>query len=127
VKSVRPDVLVAASPHADYRFSLNERGQDWHGWLRDGYMDYVTPLTYGDDNWVRKYLGQWQETDYFPGRIVPRLSVCSFNPTTPKPTSSVLRQIQIGSDAGATGTTLWDDRYICQNSSLVRALGAGGW
>jgi len=127
VKAVRPEVLVAASPHADPRFSLNERGQDWLGWLGGGYIDYVTPMIYENDYWVRRYLNQWMEFEYFPERIVPRLSVCTFNPTTPKSVGDVLGQIEICYSKKTTGVTLWDDRYVCTNPDLIESLGAGGW
>ncbi len=126
VKTVR-QVAVTASPSADHDFAVEWWGQRWHDWLDDGYVDYVTPMTYVDDSWLHKLLDEWTATNHFPGRIIPRLSVCWFNPTRQKSAEEVLRQIEICYDAGATGVALWDDRYLCKDSDLVEALGAGGW
>ena len=127
VKAVRPDVLITASPHADLEFSRRDRAQAVVTWLGEGYVDYVTPLTYVDDAHLVRWIGTWRDTGYYPERIIPRLAVVTFNPTTPRPVEDVLRQIDICYSDGAVGVALWDDRYVCSNPDLVEALGAGGW
>jgi hypothetical protein len=128
VKTVRPGVAFAASPFADIDYARSDCGQDWVGWLDGRYIDYVTPMAYADStSQLRGWLGEWDATGHFPDRIIPRLSTVWFEPTQPKTVQEVLNWIQICYDEGATGMALWDDRYICQNSDLVEALGAGGW
>ncbi|MDH4187384.1 MAG: hypothetical protein OEV08_10325 [Nitrospira sp.] len=125
VKAIRP-VDVTASVF-ESRWSAEGAGQMWYDWLSNGYIDYVTPMAYVSDSYLQVLLNQWLDTGYSPERIIPRLSVVWFNPTERKPVGDVLRQIEMCYDAGATGMTLWDDGYICNNPDLVEALGAGGW
>lgn len=130
VNVVRPDVHVAASPSADIEFAKEWWKQDWVTWLNAGWVDYVTPLAYidkGDDR-AAEWCQEWSETGHFPNRIIPRVSTCWFKPEFEvKPVDQVLGEIQAFYDGGATGMTLWGDRYICQNAELVDALEGGGW
>jgi hypothetical protein len=126
VNAARP-VPVTASVYKNLS-SATGAGQMWYDWLGDKYIDYVTPMAYVGDSELREILDEWQDSGYFPHRIIPRLSVAWFEPTTtPKSVEEVLHQIEICYDAGATAMTLWDDRYICNDSELVEELGAGGW
>ena len=125
VKAVRP-VSVAASVYRN-RDSASGARQRWYDWLSGGYIDYVTPMAYVDTRELRVLLNEWRASGYFPERIIPRLSVVWFEPTavTPKAVEDVLQQMGICYDAGSTGMTLWNDRYICRNPDLVGALGRG--
>jgi len=128
VKVARPGAMVAVSPLASIDYARKYCGQDWVGWLDGQHVDYVTPMAYADStSQLRGWLGEWDATGRFPDYVVPRLSTVWFEPTQPKTVQEVLNWIQICYDEGAAGMTLWDDRYICGNSDLVEALGAGGW
>ncbi len=134
VKAARPDVLLAATPDGDHEYSSYWLGQRWHDWLDGGYIDYVVPMAYHEDNWLRDRLDEWRDTGHFPRRIVPLLATAwyEWNPghdqEEPKTAEEVLHQIHICYDAGSAGrVTLFDDRLICENQDLVEALGAGGW
>ncbi len=121
-KSVRP-VTVAASvlPSGD---SGRWVGELWYQWLDGGYIDYVTPFDYVDDNELRTLLQEYKVSGYFPEQIIPRLSVALFGPARPRPMQDTLRQMQIVDQAGAIGVSLWDDRFICSDPNLVKTLGA---
>jgi len=126
VKAVR-SVPVTASVFRS-RQSASWAGQMWGDWLAGGYVDYVTPMAYVSDSELQTLFNDWRDSGYFPERIIPRLSTAWFNPTRAKSVEDVLRQIEMCYDAGATGMTLWDDRYICNDPELVEALGGeGGW
>lgn len=133
VKAVKA-LPVAASPFRCRSYSA-AAGQMWYDWLDEGIVDYVTPMTYEKQEYqysweypLARCLEEWQASVHFPKRIIPRLSVCWM--TTPevlKDITQMLREIQACYDAGASGMTLWDDRYICDNPRLVEALANGGW
>jgi uncharacterized lipoprotein YddW (UPF0748 family) len=125
VKAIR-NVDVAAGVFRSQK-NAGWAKQMWYEWLDNGYIDYTTPHAYVDDSGLRSLLHEYQSSGHFPERIIPRLAVVWFRPERPKPVADVLRQIEMCYNAGATGVTLWDDRYICKNPDLVEALGAGGW
>jgi hypothetical protein len=128
VKAVRPEVVVAASTIADIDYARGYCGQDWVGWIDDQYVDYVTPMAYAESaSQLRRWLREWDATGNLPSYVIPRLSTAWFDPVQAKSVEDVLAFIDICYDEGATGMTLWDDRYICGNPDLVKALGAGGW
>lgn len=120
------NVTLAASVLADPAYAPHQ-GQDWVHWLTEDYLDLVNPMAYYDNDILHLLLQAWHDTGFFPNHIIPRLSVAQFDPFQIKLVAEVLQQIQICYSAGATGMTLWDDRYVCRNSELIEALGGGGW
>lgn len=126
INAVRPTTL-AASVYKDRKTARYAR-QMWATWLDDGYMDYVAPMAYVDDRELYALLDDWKDSGHFPQRIAPCLTLASSESgITPKAASDVVRQLDIGYDAGATGMALWDDRYFCKDPDLVEVLGEGGW
>jgi uncharacterized lipoprotein YddW (UPF0748 family) len=49
VRQKRPWQVVSAAVFANATDALNERGQDWPTWLRNGYLDAVCPMAYSRD------------------------------------------------------------------------------
>jgi hypothetical protein len=120
-------IPLVASVYKSRASAANAR-QRWWEWLDDRLIDYVTPMAYVGDDELRALLDDWKQTGHFPNRIIPRISTCTFSPTTtPRPIQDVLDQIAICYAQGATGMTLWDDRHICNNQDLIQALANGGW
>jgi uncharacterized lipoprotein YddW (UPF0748 family) len=48
VKQIKPWLIVSAAVFADYTDAYRSRGQDWKLWLREGYIDAVAPMAYGE-------------------------------------------------------------------------------
>jgi hypothetical protein len=127
MKTVRPDALLTATPHADHEYADRMRGQRWQDWLDGGYIDYVDPMCYRQGAWLRSRLREFQDTGHFPGRIIPLLAASNFYPERQKPADQLIEEIQLCRDAGAVGIALWCDRWLCGNQVMIEALGAGGW
>jgi uncharacterized lipoprotein YddW (UPF0748 family) len=49
VKRVRPGLVVSAAVVPDPEEALEERFQDWTGWLREGILDVAVPMAYTPD------------------------------------------------------------------------------
>lgn len=46
VREVRPDVEISAAVFPDPGAAFFEKGQDWRGWMREGLVDAIYPMTY---------------------------------------------------------------------------------
>ncbi len=43
---VKPNLIVSAAVFPNYRVASRDKGQAWHEWLRDGYLDAACPMAY---------------------------------------------------------------------------------
>jgi uncharacterized lipoprotein YddW (UPF0748 family) len=64
-RALRPGVKISAAVFRDYPNCRSSVGQDWVEWVKQGYLDFVCPMNYTDDEeqfatWVasqREYIG----------------------------------------------------------------------
>lgn len=49
VKVLNPDMQVSAAVFPDLADAIGSRGQDWAYWVKSGYLDFVVPMIYSDD------------------------------------------------------------------------------
>jgi uncharacterized lipoprotein YddW (UPF0748 family) len=48
VHRIRPGIVVSAAVFANAEDAYKDKGQDWAGWLKDGYLDAVCPMAYSE-------------------------------------------------------------------------------
>ncbi len=109
-------VPLTAAVSAERRES-QARGQDWYNWLEGGYIDFVEPMAYVDDDQLQKLLNEWQKSGFFPENISPILKVGD----------QVPEQISLVYEAQATGVVLFDDLHLCSDQDLIETLSQNGW
>jgi hypothetical protein len=133
IEAVRP-VALSAAVSGDHDYAERWRGQEWHTWLDEGYVDHVEAMSYVTDEYLLDFLDEWEDSGHFPGRIAPLLATMWFEWNSghsveePKTAQEVLHQIDLCYDSGAVGIGLFDDRYTCTKvPGLVEALGDDGW
>ncbi|OGP95125.1 MAG: hypothetical protein A2Z19_03955 [Deltaproteobacteria bacterium RBG_16_54_18] len=49
VKSIRRGVIISAAVFPDPQVAYYLKGQDWHTWMEQGYLDLLVPMTYHGD------------------------------------------------------------------------------
>ncbi len=120
IRQTHPDtrISVAVWPDVD---TVNDRlGQDWPRWLREGWVDFVTPMSYTE---VTDELADWSRRHATlpgaEGRIWAGLGVTSSH-TRLQP-AQALRQAVAATDAGAVGVVIFDLNMTVR-SALFPAL-----
>ncbi len=125
VKAIRPEVAVTAAV-----FRTPERAarvlQDWPRWLREGFIDYVLPMTYVmTDRELDEAIQSWKKLDPELRRIIPGLSVYmrAQGNVQPRPPELVLHQLQRVKAAGARGVCFFSLHYL--SDEIISALRSG--
>lgn len=103
VRSIKPEVKTSAAVFGGYPSCVTSIGQDWISWAQQGYIDFVCPMNYTEDN------------KYFTDLLENQLALM------PKDVS-----IYPGIGATASNSLLTTDAVIGQ-IHLARFLGASGW
>lgn len=103
VRAIRPEVKISAAVFGGYPSCVTSIGQDWIAWAKAGYIDFVCPMNYTEDD------------KYFTDLLVNQLDLM------PKGVS-----IYPGIGATASNSLLTADAVIGQ-IHLARFLGASGW
>lgn len=115
LRAVRPGLQVSAAVWGKYPDCLDAVGQDWPAWLKEGLVDFVTPMNYTAN--PSDFEALLQEQLAFPGaagKIVPGLGVTS-NECELYP-SEVLQQLVLARKNGCTGFSLFKlDPHLMQN------------
>ena len=103
VRALRPEVKISAAVFGGYPSCVTSIGQDWIAWAKAGYIDFVCPMNYTEDD------------TYFTDLLENQLALM------PKDVA-----IYPGIGATASNSLLRPDGVIGQ-IHLARFLGASGW
>ncbi|MYF56167.1 family 10 glycosylhydrolase [Candidatus Poribacteria bacterium] len=103
VRGIRPKVKISAAVFGGYPSCVTSIGQDWIAWAKAGYIDFVCPMNYTEDD------------TYFTDLLENQLALM------PKDVA-----IYPGIGATASNSLLKADAVIGQ-IHLARFLGASGW
>ncbi|NUP98789.1 MAG: family 10 glycosylhydrolase [Armatimonadetes bacterium] len=107
VRRVKPACRISAAVFRDYPSCRDGVGQDWIHWIKQGWIDFICPMTYTDSddtfrNWAQQHVG------YIEGRVplYPGIGVTSSNSTlSPDRTAG---QVQITREQGADGFIIFN-------------------
>ncbi len=102
-KAIRPDIKISTAVFGAYPSCVTSIGQDWIAWAKAGYVDFVCPMNYTEDD---KYF-----TDLLENQLA----------RMPKDVA-----IYPGIGATASNSLLTSDAVVGQ-IHLARFLGASGW
>ena len=102
-RQIKPNIKISAAVFGGYPACVTSIGQDWVAWANAGYLDFVCPMNYTEDN------------TYFTDLLENQLSLLPKGFT-----------IYPGIGATATNSLLTADAVIGQ-IYLSRFLGAAGW
>ena len=103
VREIKPNIKVSAAVFGSYPSCVTSIGQDWISWANAGYVDFLCPMNYTEDN------------KYFTDLLEKQLAYM------PKGVA-----IYPGIGATASNSLLTPDNVIGQ-IHLARFLGASGW
>ena len=85
VKRIRPEMKLSAAVWGGYPDCRRTVAQDWPAWVRAGYLDFVCPMDYTDDDaefaeWVRQQV-QWSRGGFrFTPALARRPRTCRSRP-----------------------------------------------
>lgn len=102
-RQIKPNIKISAAVFGGYPSCVTSIGQDWIAWAKAGYIDFVCPMNYTEDN------------KYFTDLLEKQLALM------PKDVA-----IYPGIGATASNSLLTPDAVIGQ-IHLTRFLGASGW
>lgn len=103
VRAIRPEVKISAAVFGGYPSCVTSIGQDWIAWAKAGYIDFVCPMNYTEDE------------KFFTDLLENQLALM------PKDVA-----IYPGIGATSSNSLLRPDAVIGQ-IHLARFLGASGW
>ncbi|MBM3213423.1 hypothetical protein FJZ36_00680 [Candidatus Poribacteria bacterium] len=122
VREARPGVQVSAAVFADYPTCRDTVGQDWAAWIQEGYLDFVCPMDYTDNDARFRRLVEAQL-----GTVGGRVPLYpGIGASAPGLTSEqVVRQVVTLRELGAQGFVLFNyDADVLSNHLPALRLGA---
>ncbi|MFP6903663.1 MAG: family 10 glycosylhydrolase [Verrucomicrobiota bacterium] len=121
IKAIKPQLKISAAVFGSYPDCISSRGQDWAAWLREGTVDFVTPMNYTVnpyqfEGWVRNQLQLPQAR----GRIFPGIGLVA-NESELGP-DQLFEQIEVTRRLGAPGYALFklDTPFVKRILPLMR-------
>ena len=122
LRTLRPDLKLSAAVFSDYPSCVKHVGQDWVAWAEAGYVDFLCPMIYTDDDirfahLVKRHLELSQKRiPIYPG-IGATTSRAGLTP------DRVVGQIHIARQHGGAGFTIFD--YSSDTAGeIIPAIGA---
>ncbi|MDA3875170.1 MAG: hypothetical protein PF795_14575 [Kiritimatiellae bacterium] len=117
------EILLSAAVWPAYPEVINRLGQDWGGWMKDNWLDFVVPMNYTSNSSQFKVWIQHQTTVVpDPHKLVAGIGYrASESRLTP---AQVLDHIRISDEAGASGYVLFQLNPSFQ-SELIPVLQVG--
>lgn len=106
LKRIRPEAKLSAAVYAEYPDCMSTVGQDWAQWIREGWVDFVCPMTY-TENLARfsSDVARHQRVKGVQGRVYPGIGVTA-NESRLMPDQTI-EQILAARSAGARGFVLF--------------------
>ncbi|HEX30041.1 TPA: hypothetical protein ENG04_08175, partial [Candidatus Poribacteria bacterium] len=104
-REINPKIKISAAVFNDYPRCRETVGQDWKAWIEAGYLDFVCPMNYtdNDDHFVNLVKNQIQIVN---GRIPLYPGVGASAPGLEA--EQVARQIHLARKLGADGFTIFN-------------------
>jgi len=103
VRRVNPTVKISAAVFADWPACRENVGQDWARWCREGWLDFVCPMTYTTDPELYRRLLDAHRRAVPPGfPVVEGIGIASGSGTMTDP-GRVALHIVLARKAGAAG------------------------
>jgi uncharacterized lipoprotein YddW (UPF0748 family) len=123
VKKQRPDVKISAAVFGSYPSCRESVGQDWVAWVKAGYLDFVCPMDYTNDEaqFAELVSGQLK---LIGGRIPCYPGIGATASRSRLAPDQVVAQIRQARRLGAAGFTIFN--YSSDTAeSIVPAVGQG--
>ena len=124
-RAIRPGIKISAAVFRDYPNCRKWVAQDWPLWAKEGYVDFLCPMNYTDDD--EKYL-DWITAQKallprdFP--LYPGIGVSLRNKT--QSADRVIGQVHFNREVGTGGFTIFDlNEDTLLNIGRGMTLGAG--
>ncbi len=107
-KKLKPSVKISAAVYGDYPDCREGVAQDWAKWVREGYLDFICPMDYTDDDAYFASLVKKQRK-LVGDRTTLYVGVGATAWEKKKmPIEQALRQIQTAKDLGADGAVIFE-------------------
>ena len=112
-KRIKPDIQVTAAVFYK-KDSADGVLQDWQRWVRDGYVDYVIPMAYVNNDQLALAFDEWQRLPSWRDKVIPGLSIYRDSPqgAIPREAGEVESQIQLCQARHAKGIVYFCCHYI---------------
>ena len=116
-KAIKPDIKISTAVFGGYPSCVTSIGQDWIAWAKAGYVDFVCPMNYTEDD---KYFTDLLENqlDLMPKNVAiyPGIGATASNSLLTSDT--VVGQIHLARFLGASGWTIFDYSANISNTVL---------
>ncbi|HOP78686.1 MAG TPA: family 10 glycosylhydrolase [Thermogutta sp.] len=103
-KRLRVDIKISAAVFAEYPACRESVGQDWVSWVKAGYLDFICPMDYTEDDRRFERLVKTQ-AELIGGRIPMYPGIGAYRLDGP---DRVVGQISIARQIGVPGFTIFD-------------------
>ena len=112
-KRLRPGIEVTAAVFYK-KDSADGVLQDWQRWVREGYVDYVIPMAYVNNDQLTAAFDEWQKLPSWREKVIPGLSIYrdSAQGAIPKEAADVKSQIELCQARHAAGIVYFCCHYI---------------
>ncbi len=122
-KKVRPGLKISAAVYPTYPHCRNSVAQDWPAWIKAGYLDFVCPMDYTNDD--REFASLVRGQLKLAGGRVPVYPVIGAASYRSKLTGDrVVDQVRLTRSLGAAGFGIFPFRAATA-TSIVPSVGAG--
>ena len=117
VKRARPSALFTAAVFGKYPSCVAAVGQDWESWLDAGFVDWIVPMNYLEDNAkYAAFVRQQCRTPSHAKRVVSGIGVTAIESRLG--VRQVIDQVKLARQAGAAGVAFFDLDYTLVNDIL---------
>ncbi len=117
VRAIRPEVKISAAVFGGYPSCVTSIGQDWIAWAKAGYIDFVCPMNYTEDDTYFTDLLENQLALMPKGvAIYPGIGATSSNSLLTA--DAVIGQIHLARFIGASGWAIFDYSSNISNTIL---------
>ena len=122
LRTLRPDLKLSAAVFSDYPPCVKHVGQDWVAWAEAGYIDFLCPMIYTDDDNRFAHLVK-RQLELTRNRIPIYPGIGATTSRVELTPDRVVGQIYIARQAGGAGFAIFD--YSSDTAGeLIPAIGA---
>lgn len=106
-RTMKPDLVLSAAVFGKYPSCVDSVGQDWRLWLERGYLDFVVPMNYTEDEVrFRELVGSQRALAASPRQLCPGIGVTAAESRLD--VVQVLHQLDVARYHGTRGAVLFD-------------------
>ena len=114
VKAARPAAVFSTAVFGKYPSCVAAVGQDWESWIDAGFVDWVVPMNYTEDNAkYQSFVRQQGRTPSHARRIVSGIGVTAFESRLGA--KQVIDQIRLARQCNLAGVCFFDLDYALAN------------